>query len=221
MFDEPVDEVDHARQDLLDLVRDVVDDLEDLGKRRDDEPRVAAGFLGYRQSEVHYYDADSKSWHKIHSEKDTGTTMEPWVMHGDGKRFYAVMPEKTGPSSLYLVDANGNRELVIRDEVSDPTRPVMSLDGKDVIGVEFSSTMPKRHWLLPDHPDAILLKNLQRSFAGQWVSFSNATDNGQQVVFTVRSDRNAGDFYLYDRDDRKATYLASSCLLYTSPSPRD
>ncbi|MBK9657720.1 MAG: S9 family peptidase [Rhodanobacteraceae bacterium] len=175
----------------------------------DGEPRVASGGVAYRQSEVHYYDAESKSWHKIHSEKDTGLTMEPWVMHGDGKRFYAVMPEKTGPSSLYLVDPNGKRELVVRDEVSDPTRPVMSLDGKEVIGVEFSSTMPRRHWLLPDHPDAMLLKNLQRSFDGQWVSYNNASDNGKLVVFTVRSDRNPGDFYLYDRNDRKATYLAS------------
>ncbi len=176
---------------------------------RDGEPRVASGGVGYRQSEVHYYDADSKSWRKIQSEKDSGLTMNPWVMHGDNERFYAVMPEKTGPHGLYLVDPNGNRELVIRDEVSDPSGPVMSLDGKEVIAVEFNSTMPKRHWLLPDHPDAIILKSLQQSFPGQWVSFSNATDDGKTIVFTVRSDRNAGEFFMYERDTGKATYLAS------------
>ncbi len=176
---------------------------------RDGEPRVASGGVGYRQSEVHYYNAEQKSWRKIHAEKDTGVPMNPWVMHSDNRRFYAVMPEKSGPHGLYLVDENGKRELVVRDEVSDPAGVVMSLDGKDVIGVEFSSTMPKRHWILPDHPDAILLKNLQRSFAGQWVNFSNATDDGNLIVVNVRSDRNAGEFYIYDREAKQATYLAS------------
>lgn len=175
----------------------------------DGEPRVAAGALGYRQSEVHYYDADLKSWRKILSEKDSGETMNPWVMHGDGKRFYAVIPEKTGPHGLYLVDPNGKRELVARDEVSDPTTPIMSLDGKDVIGVEFRSTVPRRQWLMPDHPDAVILKSLQQSFPGQWVSFSNATDDGKTIVFMVTSDRNPGEFFLYERETSKATYLAS------------
>lgn len=177
---------------------------------RDGEPRVATGAAGYAESEVHVYDADSKSWRKIHSEKDTGVTMEPWVMHGDDKRFYAVVQEETGPSSLYLVSPDGSKELVARDEVADPVSFVSSLDGKEVIAVEFNSTAPKRKYLMPDHPDSKLLKSLGASFPGQIVSFANSTLDGNKIVFTVRSDRNAGEFFLFERESGKATYLAST-----------
>ena len=175
----------------------------------DGEARVALGQLGYHKSEVHYYDADDKSWRKIWSEEEPGFTMTPWVMHGDGKRFYASMSEKTGPDGLYLVDPDGKRELVARDDVSDPATVIMSLDDKDVLGVVFNSTVPKILWLLPDHPDALILKALHKSFPDQWVSFSNATDDGNLIVFTARSDRNPGEFFLFDRKAGKATYLAS------------
>ena len=177
---------------------------------REGEPRVAAGGHLYQESEVHYYDAGSKSWRKIFAEKEKGVTMQPLAMHGDGERFYAVVEEKSGPSGLYLVDPDGKMELVARDEISDPTNIVMSLDGKDAIAVVFGSTMPRRKYLLPEHPDSVLLQQLAASFPGQWVSFSNATDDGKQVVVLVRSDRSPGEFFLYDRAAKKASYLASS-----------
>ncbi len=173
------------------------------------QARIASGFLGYHKTEVHYYDLDSKNWRKIWEETEPGFTMQPLAMHGDGKRFYAQMTEKTGPDGIYLVDEKGTRELVARDEVSDPSGLIYSLDGKDVLGVVFASTMPRREWFMPDHPDAKVLQALQNSFPGQWVSFSNATDDGNLIVFTVRSDRNPGEFFMFDRKEGKAKYLAS------------
>lgn len=174
------------------------------------EPRVASGIASYGESEVHYFDPRDKSWRRIHAEKESGLVMDPWVMHGDGKRFYAVVEEATGPSSLYLVSPDGSKERVARDDVADPVSYVTSLDGKEVIAVEFNSTQPKRQYLLPEHADAKLLKSLGQSFPGQIVSFSNASHDGTKVVFTVRSDRNPGEFFLFDRESGKATYLAST-----------
>jgi dipeptidyl aminopeptidase/acylaminoacyl peptidase len=176
---------------------------------REGEPRVASGGHIYQDSQVHYYDSESKSWHRIFSEKESGVIMNPLAMHGDGKRFYASVEEKSGPDALYLVDADGKMELVAKDEVSNPRNVVMSLDGKEVIAVEFGSTMPRRKYLLPEHPDAVVLQQLAKSFPGQWVSFSNATDDGNLIVVVVRSDRNPGEFYMYDRKAQKAQYLAS------------
>ncbi len=176
---------------------------------REGEPKVASGGHIYRQSEVHYYNTEKKLWTRIFAEKEVGEAMTPWVMHSDNQRFYAVITEKTGPSSLYLVDPDGKRELVYRDEVSDPAAPVMSLDGKDLIAVDFNSTMPRREYLQPDHPDAKILQSLSNSFKGQWVNFSNASLDGNLIVVTVRSDKNPGDFFLYDRHEKKASYLAS------------
>lgn len=177
---------------------------------RDGEPRVAFGSRGYEKGEIHYYDADTKSWRKILSQEETDDQITPMEMHSDDERFYATVAEKTGPHGLYLINADGERELVARDEVANPSGLTRSLDGKEVIAVEFNATNFRRQYLLPDHADAKLLKSLSNSFPGQIVEFSNATLDGNTVVFTVRSDRNAGEFYLYERDSGKATYLASS-----------
>ena len=63
---------------------------------------------------------------------------------------------------------DGSKELVARDEVADPVSFVSSLDGKDIIAVEFNSTQPKRQYLMPDHPDANFNEGLARLSMGDF-----------------------------------------------------
>jgi len=176
----------------------------------DGAARVAVGGVGFQRSEVHYLDPEDGTWRMIHSEQATGVSMSPLAMHGDGSRFYAVLPADTGPHALYLIDPQGKREEVARDALTDPSDLLLSLDGREVIAVEFSAGVPRRQFLLPEHPDALLLQRLQRSFKGQWVSLANATRDGARVVFIVHSDRNSGEYYLYERATGKAAYIAST-----------
>ncbi len=173
----------------------------------DGEPRVAAGQNEFEAREVWY--REGNDWRKIFSQKETGREMRPWSMDSDGKHFFALVTEKTGPSAIYRVDSDGKMVQVLRDVGTEPTNYQMSLDGKEVIAVSFGVGQPRREYLKPKHPDAVLLSSLEKSFAGQWVELVNATKDGKMVVFTVVSDRNSGEFYVYDRTLRKATYLAS------------
>lgn len=179
---------------------------------QDGEPRVAYGQNEFERGEVWYRDGEGATagWRKIFSQKDTGRIMQPWVMDADGEHFIAMVTEKTGPSTLYRVDPSGNMEQLVRDAVTQPTNYQTSLDGKEMIAVTFGVGQPRREYLKPKHPDAVLLSSLEKSFPGQWVELVNATKDGNLVVFTVASDRNSGEFYLYDRGARKATYLASA-----------
>ncbi len=179
---------------------------------QDGEPRVASGQNEFERGEVWYRDGEGvdAEWRKIFSQKDTGRIMQPWVMDSDGEHFIALVTEKSGPSTLYRVDPIGNMTQLLRDPVTQPTNYQTSLDGKEVIAVTFGVGQPRREYLKPKHPDAMLLSSLEKSFPGQWVDLANATTDGKTVVFTVVSDRNSGEFYLYDRTARKATYLASA-----------
>jgi len=174
----------------------------------DGEPRVASGQNNFEAGEVWYRDGDN-DWRKIFSQKDSGREMRPWVMDSDGEHFFARVSEKSGPSALYRVNGEGKMVQVLRDASTDPTDYQMSLDGKDLIAVTFGAGQPRREYLKPSHPDASLLSSLEKSFPGQWVQLVNASKDGKMVVFTVASDRNSGEFYVYDRNVRKATYLAS------------
>jgi dipeptidyl aminopeptidase/acylaminoacyl peptidase len=176
---------------------------------REGEARVAAGSRGFQQAEVWYRGKADKEWRKIHSEKDSGQTMTPLFMDVDGEHFYATMTEKTGPDGLYRVDPMGNTTLVARDELVNPTGYVRALEDGRLLGVSYNVTQPKRVYLDPEHPDAKILRSLEPSFPGQNVNLVNATDDGKLIVFFVSSDRNPGEFYLFDRASAKATYLAS------------
>ena len=176
------------------------------------EPRVAWGQNEFERGEVWYRDGEGADaeWRKIFSQADSGLIMQPWVMDSDGQHFIALVSEKTGPSALYRVDAIGNLKQLLRDAITQPTNFQTSLDGKELIAVTFGVGQPRREYLKPKHPDAVLLSSLEKSFPGQWVDLVNATTDGKIVVFTVASDRNSGEFYLFDRGARKATYLASA-----------
>lgn len=175
----------------------------------DGTPVMAWGSRGHRASEVHTYNKESKEWRQIYSERESGQVLRPLGMHPDGVRFYAALSEPQGPDGLYLVSVDGSRELVIRDEVSNPTGFQSTLDSRALLAVDFGAATPKRHYLLPKHPDAVLLKALERSFPGQRVNFINATLDRSLVVFIVSGDTNPGDFYLYDQSTKKAEYMAS------------
>jgi dipeptidyl aminopeptidase/acylaminoacyl peptidase len=173
----------------------------------DGSPRVAYGERGYRKSEVYHY--QNKKWKKAFSESREAGWVQPWHMNTDGQSYYALVNERKGPHGVYLIDFDGNRKLVVQDKTSDPSNLTMSLDGRDVIAVEFDSTTPKRTYINAKHPDAVLLRNLEQSFQGQWVDFLNASDSGELIVFIVSSDRNPGEFYIFDRKQKQAKYLAS------------
>ncbi len=176
---------------------------------REGEARVAAGGRGFQQSEVWYRGEKDKEWRKIHTEKDTGRTMSPLFMDVDGEHFYATMTEKSGPDGLYRVDPMGNKTLVARDEVVNPTGYVRAFEDGRLLGVTYDVTQPKRVYLDTEHPDAKILRSLEASFPGHTVNLVNATQDGKTIVFIVSSDRNPGEFYVFDRESGKATYLAS------------
>lgn len=177
---------------------------------RDGEARVASGSQGFEQGEVWYRGGTDKEWRKIFTEKDTGRTMNPWFMDTDGVHFFAQVSEKQGPDGIYRVNPQGKMELVARDDVSNPTGSVRDMVDGELLAVEFAATVPKRVYVKPDHPDSKVLKSLEKSFPDQWVSLVNATYDGKIMVFLVRSDRNPGEFFLFDRGTGKATYLAST-----------
>ncbi len=176
---------------------------------REGQARVASGEGGFEQNEIWYRGEKDEQWRKIFSQVETGRTMSPWFVDPDGVHFYATVSEKTGPDGLYKVDANGSMSLVARDEISNPSASVRAVDTGALLAVEFDATVPRRQYINAEHRDAKILARLENSFPGQWVSIVNSTDDSNTWVFLVSSDRNPGEFYVYDRESGKATYLAA------------
>jgi dipeptidyl aminopeptidase/acylaminoacyl peptidase len=159
---------------------------------------------------LYYRNDDDADWRLVNDEAATGLDVDAVGFSADGKHAYLQAEEKEGPDSIYQWNpATGERKLVARDAAIDPQGIAYTHDGVTPYAVGYFAGLPKLAVFDNSVPEAKLLKALQASFPGQWVSIRSYTYDGSELVMRVSSDRNPGDFYLLDKD-KKATYLLSA-----------
>ena len=134
-------------------------------------------------------------------------------LHGttaDGSSVFLTSASEGGPDCLREYRfADGTLTDRLCREAGAVGEPVFSFDADTLIGLVHEAGVPELQLLQPDHPDARLRALLGRTFKGQRVTVTSGTQDGKKLVLLVDSDRNPGDFYLFDRDTKKAEYLMS------------
>ncbi|WP_231120474.1 alpha/beta hydrolase family protein [Cognatilysobacter tabacisoli] len=157
-----------------------------------------------------YRRGDDGKWTLVNSSKSTGRMLTVLGSSKDG-RIYATESDGKRPEAFGTVDtATGAFRKLFQDDVSEPARYITSSDGDTVIAVSTEAGAPRVELVDEAHPDAEVYASLSGAFPGQFVDFSSATRDGRQIVVSVRSDRNPGELYLYDRDTGKARFLLQS-----------
>jgi dipeptidyl aminopeptidase/acylaminoacyl peptidase len=143
------------------------------------------------------------------ADEDTG----PLMMAQDGKTFYwrGRTPEST--LGLFSVDpGNLSKKVIFADPAFDITTYVFgdfAGNRHDVLGVETEPGLPAFHVIDAKDSETPLLQALQQAFPRQSVYITSATRDGGQVVLFVSSDRNPGDYYLFNTKTLKADWLYS------------
>jgi len=161
-----------------------------------------------QHGQVHRY-ADGE-WVKVHESREGGSRMRVAHVDPDGA-VYAVSHNNNAPEVFgTLQPTTGAFTPVDSDPRVDLMGEIIAADGKTLIGVARMPGKPETRMIRKDHPDALLLQQLQAAFPGQYVSFGGATLNGNKMVVSVVSDRNPGEFYLFDKTAGQARYLVST-----------
>jgi dipeptidyl aminopeptidase/acylaminoacyl peptidase len=110
-------------------------------------------------------------------------------------------------------DVNALADPFFSDYGHDGRGLIWSFDYSEphhVIGVETMPGMPAVHMLDPDDLKAQYLAQLYQAFPGQRVSITSNTRDHSLMVVRVTSDRNPGDFYIFNTKTNKASYLFSA-----------
>lgn len=160
---------------------------------------------------VLYYRADDRSeWKLINDESASGKQIVPLDFDRDDRTVYLQSTEKAGPDSVQAFDTGtlAMRE-VARDAFVDPAGLVYGIGKRYPIGVMFRDGKPRFQYFDADSPDARLHRSLQSSFGGDVVGSSSFTDDGRTALVVARSDRNPGDYYVFDTATKKADLLLS------------
>ncbi len=150
---------------------------------------------------------DEKSpWSEETTGALAGAQIEPLVFSADGSRVYLDSTEDGDVSCLVeqQFQPAARRKLACNFH-----QVIYSFDGKQPIGVVDAAGKPALSLLEGAHPDRALMASLVKSFGGDFVLPVSGTRDGSKGVLLVYSDRNPGDFYMFDKSTKKAEYLFS------------
>ncbi|KKO47458.1 peptidase [Arsukibacterium ikkense] len=161
---------------------------------------------------IHYKKNDS--WLKLDlGAKRTNPDVRPLGFSADNSRAYFSSNHDMAEddvAGVFVYDFNTSEvSLVARHGYSDVGQAFRSHQG-DILAVSYTATNNEVEFINREHRDAKLLSGLQAAFPGQAVSITSFDRLGKIALFQVSSDRNPGEFYLYDTEQGQARYLASA-----------
>lgn len=152
--------------------------------------------------------------------KRKSPTIEPIGFTADNSKAYFVSNydvKEGGRTGLFEYDFATERvRLVERHDKVDVYEPsgiggVQTVKGHDgdLLGVAY---MPGKHeysFLPSKSQDSVFIRSLIKAFDGQIVNVTSFTQDGRMAIASVYSDKNPGEFYLFDVGSMKAKFLAA------------
>ncbi|MEK6806609.1 MAG: S9 family peptidase [Pseudomonadota bacterium] len=193
------------------------------GQRTKMSPPPATGDASYlvdRQGQVRYARILDRDYRVRTFWKPEGK--EDWVQENAG----ALQDAQIDPlgfsrdgKSVFLAITDSSAHCLMRRVLADGSQQRLACDFNEVlfsfdndVPIALVSELGRReiHRLDTTHPDVALLATTQRSFGGDLAEPVSATRDGSKVVLRVYSDRNPGDYYLFDKARKKADYLISA-----------
>lgn len=164
--------------------------------------RFAYGVDNDQKQKVFYRANDGADWQRVFDESVDSKRMEPLMFNRAGDSVYfdcdGICKWDVGTRKLStLWPGNG----------SDTTGLVATLDDLDAFAVRSEPSRPAVTLLDKNAPEAKLLIALMQQFPGEDVNFTSRTWDGNKAIVFVHGDVDAGAFYLYDVDKKKAAFL--------------
>ena len=175
------------------------------------EVRFAAGFDDQNRAITYYRAGAGAEWQLVNSEVETGRVVRPVGFSADGATAYLRVSHRSGPDAIERMDvASGERRKILRDAVADPESIIRDPATGAPIGARFAEALPRTVWFDPEHPAARTWRSLESAFPGHRVNLRSVTDDGRLQLVVVSSDRNPGDYYLFDTVSKKAELVLSA-----------
>ncbi|GAB3377482.1 S9 family peptidase [Lysobacter fragariae] len=173
--------------------------------------RFAQGYGEDLVNKLFYRDNQDAPWKLINDEAVSGHAEHALGLSADGRIAYLQVEHDKGPDAIVAFDvATGERKEILRDAVSDPVEIFYRNGGVEPIGAKFMNGKPRLAFFDDSLPESRLYKSLGAAFAGNIPEISSSTADGKLALVRASSDRNPGDYYVFDREAKKADLLMSS-----------
>jgi dipeptidyl aminopeptidase/acylaminoacyl peptidase len=178
--------------------------------------RFAYGRTTDNDNQLFYRDSDAadwtrtSDWREINDENASGHVETPLGFSADGTVAYLQVQQDKGPDTIVAFDPrDGSRRQILRDDDSDPADIIRALGTHypAPIGAFIDDGKPRTSFFDETGSDARLYRSLEAAFDGRRVEITSKTADGRLALVQVSSDRDPGEFYLFDTVDKKASYM--------------
>lgn len=177
---------------------------------RTGEVRFARGAGNDNASKLYYRENRDAEWRLINDETTSGHVEWATGFAADNRTAYLEVERERGPNAIVAMDmVTGERKELLADPNVDPYRVIFDHSGSVPVGAEFMKDRIESRFFDEKSTNARLQRMLEKAFVGQTVKITSSTADGRLCLVLVSSDRNPGDFYLFDTGNRQASLLFS------------
>ncbi len=167
--------------------------------------RFASGEDNDLSKRLYYRTPDGNEWKLINDTRESGFAQYPLGFSVDDKLVYLQVEQAQGPDAIIAWDIAADKKTeVFRDDNTDPS-PIYVAG--QLHGVRVVDGLPRTAFFDPQSAIAKLYRKLEKAFAGESVEITSMTADGKIALVLVDSDRNPGDFFIFDSTNNKAERL--------------
>jgi dipeptidyl aminopeptidase/acylaminoacyl peptidase len=172
--------------------------------------RFARGAGNDNISKLYYRDGNEAEWRLMNDEAKTHRVEIPLGFSADGRTAYLQTEHAQGPDAIVAVNLDsGDRRELLRDATVDPYVILRQHNAAEPVGALFTSDRARSRFFDETSSTARMYRALEKAFPDNALSITSATRDGRLLLLSVWSDRNVGDFYLYDTAEKRADRIFS------------
>ena len=172
--------------------------------------RAVIGAGSDNVSKLYLRNGTGDDWALLNDEAVSGLVETPLGFSADGRILYLQAEQRTGPDRIIGYDtASGGRTVLLADDSRDPYEIIYSVATHEPVGARYLDGRPRTEFFDPAGADARQYRSLEAAFPGQSPVITSKTRDGRYTLVRVASDRNPGDYYLFDTVEKTAALLIS------------
>lgn len=174
------------------------------------EVRVAHGFHTDNAWRLYLRKGKGDEWTLVNNEAISNRVDSPIGFSADNRTLYLQSERAQGPDVIVAYDVeSGERKDVLGDDDRDPSAIIRSTIDGTPVGALYQDGKARTAFFDEASSDARQYRSLEAAFPGQSPLVTSQTRDGKLTLVQVASDRNPGDYYLFDTERKSAAHVLS------------
>ncbi|WP_404341524.1 alpha/beta hydrolase family protein [Pseudoalteromonas mariniglutinosa] len=172
--------------------------------------RVSVSTQDYINSQLHSRDASGGPWQELVFDNMNYQDVTLHAFDKSGESVYATASVDGEAKGLYKINLTTKQaELIFKDEHVSPKQVWVDEVSKQLFAIETESGYPNYAFVDSDAEKSVRLKSMLNALQGNQVQLVSSTRKGDISIVFASSDRNPGQYYLYDANKNSLRVLFS------------